>query len=456
MASPESMEPHAALKERIIFGALENKIAVTRNILNRALTMRGENIDAQLDDLWMETLSSVPEDEDRFMEFKRLEDEDHKLTEESRQRETLGTSSLDDQDLDNGEDEGNRQKHEAEAIRLVELKIENENRQKDLHHSDKNHSIEFLTNIELLIKNLKRKHKQVEILSTPRERMSEKAVLVMKKFFRRTLTADDIIETRLQDPFTIVLFIKPERFEKMRGKTVRGAFYEGTPYCLIKAGIKGADSTIAHERVHALADGVIQLKNPNKTLISDLDRIDKISKMPSGESVAQAFSKGQVHNMLDMLHGEMIAVGKQAIDKNFGRSRAYENETPEGKLLRALGFGQQDFEFNRFIDVFSTAGQQTAGVLATIDAQREKYKDSPKMLELVNQIGENFKKEFLVMATGVEKAARVIDTMPAEMQADAKEELITLLCFLPPTKFRHAPDYMRAWSRAQKSSQQGA
>ena len=434
------MTSEATQKEGILFKALSNRIAATRNILNKAMTMQGENIEAQLDDLWLSTLDKVPEDKERFLKTISLENHGNELSEkETELRDELVAAT-------DGSDENAKRKIKKSLIELTQRETENERALEEISKTDTGHSMEFLRNIQSLIENLKEKHRQQKLLSNPGETMIERSAIVLNKLWK-PIRAEDIIECRMQDPFTIVLIIERGRFEKTQGKTTAGKFISGTPYCLIKDGNQTDErGTVRHERIHALSDGILRTKNPVPSLLRHIKLIERSTE--NSPDLSDKLTKMRVFLAIDSLHGEMVAAAEQAMATKSQSLQPSQKISTEEQLLQAIGYNTSDDELGRLTSAFRTAGRHVLEVLRTLGEKENDYRGSPQMLAAIKKIRADFEQAFLEMARGVEKAAHVIDRLPQDVKADATEELVTLLCFLPPSKFKHAPDYMRAWSRS--------
>ena len=154
MASINNIQALENRKEGIIFKALGERIAATRSILNKALTMSGKDVETMLDGLMVSLLNNLPpEEKERFIKSGLLEERGRELFE----RSDMLHDALSQAEEDN-EDAAEINSINEQSLEVTAEEIHNKRELETLIKGDTGQSIAFLKNIELLLNNLKLKH----------------------------------------------------------------------------------------------------------------------------------------------------------------------------------------------------------------------------------------------------------------------------------------------------------
>ncbi len=398
----ESAVKHTEKKEEILFEALSAKIALIREFMNRALALRGERVISEMDALWNEVQQLMPvRDRGLYAEWKRARD-----IVETYEYESTSPSAEDQED--------SFKERKMASQRMSQISAE-----------DKQHALLFLGTMDKVVFDLKQKYLAVRSLTSSPDPVSSCVERLQRHY--STFAYEDVMLLTQEDPFTLILTLTPQGFKKCTdAEWAGGLFIPRTPFCLMKNGIANHDALVRHERLHAFTEVVAPTRHPLENLVTTIAAIKDMAQENyfGAENALADFDL----MLIDALHGEMISAIEHAMEKDLS--------DPQSSL-------------EKYIHAFSTAGKHVSDILAFLE--EEKMEGGPAV-RLISSLKDKLEKRFIEMGEALSRAADMIRGFPLETQVDAKEEMLVLMCCLPPNKYKHVPIYMSAWRKRKIAS----
>lgn len=307
----------------------------------------------------------------------------------------------------------------------------------------------FLYNLEKMVGQLIRKNKQVDTFRKDRDKLED---YVQDVFTARGQDFDwGAVNEVVFSPFSVSIVISPRHLERLKGSNgVRGFHVRDTPINVIRDQEgKAYQSTIDHENVHNVLDGVAlkDTHNPYFTLKRAFERYEEGQKDNKrdffGSSAIAHVRKltlltGDTSKsswLVDQLHEEFLAHVQRLEERGFMKG----NQRP---LSDSFGF----FSVNDFVEMdafagysalFATAGKHAQDISRLL-GQKARTTDDEEIRNFCITLRGGFQTEYVRAARFMEEGLRIAQ----RISPDAHISAHTLLYLLNPTQFHHIGTYL--------------
>lgn len=397
-------------KEQIIFTALSEKIRHTRDLVETLTACPRETFLATLDEKVQSILDAAsPKTRNALDTLKALNTEMERI---------------------NNEREGvtNRRKLDELYMQVGTLWKE-----------DTNNALLFLEYVDRLQANLRKKFNQATQFGDGEE-LRRKTIDFLEER-EEGFPRDAVLGVERDTAFTIRATVSADAM-KTYFDDGRGTYFAGSPVFVVNDGPQRDIVTERHERLHAITEGLLASGYPSRHVMRSLGLVEQFFPKMGDIAIESFGSQVTGKGIVNGLHGELVAALEHAMETDFDAKMP---TTESGRLLHFLGI--KDRSSDRLLNAFSTASLETNKVLKAISDFKTQHTYNPALLHWVTDLEQAFRKEFVAMAEGIERAHDVIMRHSNDQNelANARIELLALACFLKPTQYRHADRYMLKW-----------